>query len=141
MGNDESTNKDDPQLILAEQILGFIDSQRMKAIYQPNEPNSAELENLLQQCETYCSQKENSIRPIFAGFPQENAALAWSFSSVTHILFSNEFYTLVVLDGSDENEEQPHFIYAPTVAMIQLQTGKVRNDVRQTNFEKPVARF
>jgi hypothetical protein len=67
---------------------------------------------------------EDSFRSLYAGFPQETGALAWSFSPVTHILYVSEFYILVILDGI-EDEEDEHLIQTYIVAMINLQTGKV----------------
>jgi hypothetical protein len=124
--DDDSIQDFDVSLILAEQILGFIDDYQTSQLY--NQINSLnkndDLEKLLLDCRIYCTEHDNSFRSLYAGFPQETGALAWSFSPVTHILYINEFYTLVVLDGT-ENEEEENFIETYTVAMINLQTGKV----------------
>jgi hypothetical protein len=125
--DDDSIQDFDVSLILAEQILGFIDDYQTSQLY--NQLNSLnkndDLEKLLLDCRIYCTEHENSFRSLYAGFPQETGALAWSFSPVTHVLYINEFYTLVILDGT-ENEEEENFIETYTVAMINLQTGKVK---------------
>jgi hypothetical protein len=122
--DDDSIEDSDVSLILSEQILGFIDNQQTSQLY--NQLNiDKDLEKLLLDCRQYCNEHENSFRSIYAGFPQETGALAWSFSPVTHILYINEFYTLAILDGT-EDEEDNRFIETYTVAMINLQTGKVK---------------
>jgi hypothetical protein len=116
----------DITLILSEQILGFIDDQQTSQLYNLTNqltPNN-DLEKLLLDSREYCHQHENSFRSLYAGFPQETGALAWSFSPVTHVLYINEFYTLVCIDGR-ENADDSRFIETYIVAMINLQTGKV----------------
>lgn len=112
--DDEFIEDSDVTLILAEQILGFIDNYQINQLY--NEKNSLnkndDLEKLLLDCQIYCNEHENSFRSLYASFPQETGALAWSFSPITDILYMNEFYTLVIIDTY-------------TVAIINLQTGKV----------------
>jgi hypothetical protein len=118
----------DVSLILAEQILGFIDDYQTSQLYNPIDSlnKNNDLEKLLLDCRMYCNENENSFRSLYASFPQETGALAWSFSPVTHILYMNEFYILVILDGTQDEEEE-HFIQTYTVAMINLQTGKVKH--------------
>jgi len=124
--DDDFIKDSDVSLILAEQILGFIDDYQTSQLYKPiNSLNkNNDLEKLLLDCRTYCNEHENSFRSLYAGFPQETGALAWSFSPVTHVLYVSEFYTLVILDGT-EDEEEERFIQTYTVALINLQTGKV----------------
>ncbi|CAF1017635.1 unnamed protein product [Adineta ricciae] len=130
----------DVTLIISEQILGFIDDQQTSRLYKKsNELNtSQELEKLLIQCRQYCSEHDNCFRSLYASFPQETDALAWSFSSVTDVLYLNEFYCLVVIDGTydTENKQVSTLIQTYTVAVINLQTGKVdRIDLDET-FDK-----
>ena len=124
----------DVTLIIAEQILGFIDDQQTSRLYKKtNEQNtSQELEKLLIDCRQYCSEHNNCFRSLYASFPQETDALAWSFSSVTDVLYLNEFYCLVVIDGTydTENKQVSTLIQTYTVAVINLQTGKVRSLIR-----------
>lgn len=124
--DDESIQDTDVTLILAEQILGFIDNYQISQLYNQNNSlnKNSDLEKLLLDCQNYCNEHDNSFRPLYASFPQETGALAWSFSPVTHILHTNEFYTLAILDGFN-NEENSNFIETYTVAIINLQTGKV----------------
>ena len=126
---DDSTIDDcDVALVLAEQILGFIDDQQMSQFYGEQNPAKShdddDLEKLLVDCRQYCNTHANSFRSIYAGFPQASGALAWSVASVTHILFLNDFYALVVEDGVQDEDEE-HFIIAYVIAAINLQTGKV----------------
>ena len=122
----------DVSLILAEQILGFIDTQQISQLYKSSNPSNtnSNLEKLLYDCRTYCIDHGISFRSLYAGFPQESAALAWSFSPVTHILYVSEFYALVILDGVADPEEE-RLIQTWTVAIINLQSGKVN---RKRNF-------
>jgi hypothetical protein len=120
----------DATLLLAEQILGFIDDQNCSRLYGNNESSvnsTKDLQQLLHQCRQYVNGKSNSFRSIYAGFPHEMGALAWTCSSVTHILFINEFFALVVLVGAfeEEVEDEYHFISTCVIGMIDLQTGKV----------------
>lgn len=122
--DDELIEERDVFLILAEQILGYIDNQKISQLYKSSSTNP-DLEKLLDDCRTYCIEHANSFRSLYAGFPQESAALAWSFSPVTHILYMNEFYALVILDGCANSEEE-RLIETYTVAVINLPNGKVR---------------
>ena len=131
--DDESITDTDATRILAEQILGFIDTEEIRSIYASNDSmkNKSDLEKLLHDCQSYCQTHENSFRPLYAGFPQETGALAWSFSPTTHVLFTNDFYALVLIDGSQGEEDEELFMYAYTVALINLQTGKVIENKKQ----------
>ncbi|CAF0728007.1 unnamed protein product [Rotaria sordida] len=135
--DDEFIEDSDVSLILAEQILGFIDDYQTSQLYDNNNQLNInnDLEKLLLDCRKYCNEHDNSFCSLYAGFPQETDALAWSFAPVTHVLYTNEFYTLVVLDGI-QNEDETHFIQASTVAMINLQTGKVDTIYFDENFRK-----
>lgn len=128
--DDESIKDSDATLILAEQILGFIDNHEINQLYDETDSSEAnnDLEKLLVDCQKYCDNNENCLRPLYAGFPQETGGLAWSYSPVSNILFMNEFYTLVIIDGVATDES--NFIQASTVAMINLQTGKVRDLIK-----------
>lgn len=129
---ENALNNTDLSLVLAEQILGFIDTPQIKKFYysaassDQTDADDGCLQKLLQDCQDYCTTQEHCFRSVYAGFPQGTGALAWTFSYVTDVLFVNEFYALVVLDGSRKDDEF-HFITASTVAMITLQTGKVRD--------------
>ena len=139
--DDKSLKNTDLSLVLAEQILGFIDTSEINQFYRSTESISqthhddGSLTKLLQDCRDYCNAQEHSFRSVCAGFPQETGALVWTFSYVTHVLFVNEFYALVVLDGS-QAEEEYHFIDASTVAMISLQTGKVERIFLDEGFDR-----
>lgn len=125
--DDELIAERDVFLILAEQILGYIDNQKISQLYKSSSTNS-DLEKLLDHCRTYCLEHGHSFRSLYAGFPQESAALAWSFSPVTHILYINEFYALLALDGwADEEDER--LTHTWTVAVINLPNGKVKNTI------------
>ncbi|UJR33443.1 hypothetical protein I4U23_020888 [Adineta vaga] len=130
----------DVALIISEQILGFIDDKKTSQFYKKtNELNiSQDLEKLLVECRKYCSEHDDCFRSLYAGFPQETDALAWSFSPVTHILYHNEFYCLVILDGTDKvNGKDPSsLIQTYTVAVINLQTGKVDKIYLDETFDK-----
>ncbi|CAF3973360.1 unnamed protein product [Rotaria sp. Silwood2] len=135
--DDELIKDSDVSLILAEQILGFIDDYQTSQLYDDSNPlnTNNDLEKLLLDCRKYCIEHENAFCSLYAGFPQATGALAWSFSPVTHVLYTNEFYALVILDGI-QNEDETHFIETSTVAMINLQTGKVDKIYLDDNFDK-----
>ncbi|CAF0739662.1 unnamed protein product [Rotaria sp. Silwood1] len=135
--DDEFIKDSDVSLILAEQILGFIDDDQTSQLYDDsNQLNTNnDLEKLIHDCRKYCIEHQNSFCSLYAGFPQETGALAWSYSPVTHILYTNEFYTLVLLDGT-QDEDETHFIQTSTVAVINLQTGKVDKIYLDENFNK-----
>ncbi|CAM4909126.1 unnamed protein product [Rotaria socialis] len=135
--DDESIKDADVSLILSEQILGFIDDYHTSQLYDElnDSDKNNDLEKLLIDCRKYCDEHDNSFRSVYAGFPQETGALAWSFSPITHVLFLNEFYTLVVL-GRYQDDDKNHFIETYTVAMINMQTGKVDKIVLGENFNK-----
>jgi hypothetical protein len=135
--DDEFIKDSDVSLILSEQILGFIDNQQISQLYQPKDSvkKNDDLEKLLLDCQTYCINHEDSFRSLYAGFPQETGALAWSFSPVTHVLYVSEFYTLVILDGVEDDEDE-RLIQTYSVAMINLQTGKVDKIYLDDTFYK-----
>ena len=129
--DDGSLNNSDVSLMLSEQILGSIDDYQTSQLYHETNhlTKNDDLENLLADCRRCCDRHQNSLCSLYAGFPQETGALAWSFSPVTHILYVSEFYSLVILDGI-EDDDRPHFIRTHTVAIINLQTGKVNKKIK-----------
>ncbi|CAF3555173.1 unnamed protein product [Adineta steineri] len=135
---DDDTIEDvDASLIISEQILGFTDNQQTNQLYNQinHSKTNSDLEKLFLDCQQYCIEQKNSFRSLYAGFPQETDALAWSFSPVTHILYLTEFYCLAILDGT-EDEESSRLIQTYSVATINLQTGKVDKIYLEETFDK-----